>query len=370
MTFLLLLLLAAPSPSPAPSPFGQRAFEAAVQREAGGDWAGAAADLEKLARAQPDDAFADDALFESAVIAEERLSDPARAQRLYEEVATRYPQSRLARRARSRADFLKSSLRTGEAPLAEYQRILSDGGRDPRAAVAAMEKLLAAHPDFALADRALYWLGARDLELGREAEGVQRFLELERRFPSSEWARRSEKARADLLLKRGRTGDARLLYQQLSGSPDPIARAGGVEGLAQVRAARVRRVLIAVALVYVALFLGFHLFVAGGWRRLRKPPLELLYYLPVAGLFALAGATENASIGWATGSIAVGGALITWVVGAGTAQRLERGPIGWPARVARALALALAVLAVAYVAIEWAGLRDLVVETLRAGPER
>jgi TolA-binding protein len=360
----LWLLLATPSPSPPPTALGQRAFEAAIQREASGDWAGASADLEALARRLPDDSFADDALFEAAVLAEERLSDPARAAQLYEEVATKYPQSRLARRARTRSDFLASSLRTGAGPLAEYQRIQAEGARDPKGAVAAMEKLLREHPEFALADRALYWLGARLLEQGRDAEGTERLLQVEQRFPSSEWALRAKKARADRLLQRGKKAEARDLYQALSRASDPIARAAGSEGLAAVHTSVVRGTLATVAFVYLVVFVGFH--VATGRRRLWRAPAELLYYLPVATLFAAAGITENSSIAWATGSIAVGGAVITWVTGASTPTRA----VGWPERAARALALALAVLAIAWVAIQWTGLTDLVIETFRSGAER
>ena len=365
----IALLAALPSPSPSsPSYAGaeQHAFDAAIQRETLGQWAGAADDLEKLARDKPSSSFADDALFEAAVLCEERLSNPSRAQRLYQEVATRYPQSRLARRARARADFLALSLRSGEAPLMEYQRILSEGARDPRGAATAMERLLAEHPDFSLTDRALFWLASRDVEIGRELEAARRFVELEKRFPSSEWARRSYKSRADLLLKEGRTDDARALYQTLSQSSDAIAHSGGMEGLAAVHTAVVRRALVISSLLYLTLFVACHLLIGGGWRRMRRIPTELVFYLPVAALFALAGASENPAIGRATGGIAVGGALITWVTAAGTAEKDAR----WAARVARALALAAAVLALAFVAVQWAGLSDLVIETMRAGPER
>jgi outer membrane protein assembly factor BamD (BamD/ComL family) len=360
MMLLLMLLLAVPSPSPG----GQLAFEAAIKREAAGDYAGAAADLEKLARQHPDDSFADDALFEAALLAEERLGDPARAARLYGEVAKNYPQSRLARRARTRVEYYASGLRTGEAPLAEFQRLMSQGTRDPVAAVADMKKLLAQHPDFVFADHALYWLGSRLVEQGGEAEGVQKFLELERRFPSSEWTLRAKKARADLLLKNGHGAEARRLYEELARSPDSIARAAGTEGLGAVETRLWRRWLAGVGLTYLALFLGFHLW--AGRRRLRRAPTELLYYLPVAALFTLAGATENRAIGWATGGIAFGGAIITWVAGVATPERRVR----WPERLLRALALALAVFALAFLAIQWAGLTDLVMETMRAGPER
>ena len=141
-------------------PPAQARFDAATQLEARGQFAPAADALEKLGHERADDSFAPDALYEAAVVSEERLADPARAARLYDEVATRYPSSRLSRRARTRADFLKSSLTTGAGPLAEYESIMN--GLDPRdkpAAISRMEQLLAQHPDFSLADRALFWLG-------------------------------------------------------------------------------------------------------------------------------------------------------------------------------------------------------------------
>jgi hypothetical protein len=208
-------------------------------------------------------------------------------------------------------------------------------------------------------------LGARLVEAGRLDEGMQRYHEVETRFPRSEWALRSKKARADVLLRRGRAAEARVLYEELQRSADPIARAGGNEGIAAVGATRLRGVLITLALIWIALFVAFHGYT--GRRHLRPVPVELLYYLPVAGLFALAGATENASIAWATGGLAGGGALITWAAAAGTRARDAMASLE---RVARALALMLAVLAVAYVVIQWSGLSDLVVETFKAGPER
>jgi hypothetical protein len=346
----------------------QRTVDAAIQREAAGDYAGAAAALEKLAREAPDDPFADDALFEAAVLAEERLADPARAARLYDEVATKYAQSRLSRRARARADFLTASLRSGAGPLTEFQRLTQSGAQPPD--TAGMERLLAAHPDFALADRALYWLGARYLEAHREPDGVARLLELERRFPSSEWAPRAKKARAELLLKQRHPLEARRLFAELAASSSPMVRAAGREGLGDVRAALVRGALAAAALAYLVAFALLHLVRLGGMGRLRQVPTEVLYYLPVAALFVVAGATENAAIGWATAAIAVGGAAVIWLGAALTARRLERGPVPTVGRLARSAATALAVLAVAYLAVQSTGLTDLVVETLRAGPER
>ncbi len=126
----------------------QQRFEAGTALEAKGQFSAAAAALEQLGHELPNDSFAPDALFEAAVVAESRLSDPVRARRLYAEVATRYPSSRLSRRASTRADFLARSLTTGEEPLREYDDILAGAAARPRAeSRARMEALLTKWPD-------------------------------------------------------------------------------------------------------------------------------------------------------------------------------------------------------------------------------
>src|SRR5262249_27027877 len=152
-------------------------------------------------------------------------------------------------------------------------------------------KLLAAHPDFPLADRALYWLGTTYAAERRPAEAEARFLAIETRFPSSEWAARAKKARGDLYLRRGHPYQARAIFAELAESPDPIARAAGREGLAAVSSALRRWVAFAASLLYLLGFVGAHLFRLRG-RSLRAPS-ELIYFGPVAALFVLAGATEN-----------------------------------------------------------------------------
>jgi tetratricopeptide (TPR) repeat protein len=354
----------------APVSPGQGEFEAATQLEAKGDYAAAADALEKLGRARPDDPFADDALFEAALISEEHLSDPTRAARLYEKVAHDYPSSRLARRARARADFLSMSLKTGEAPLREYQDILNGFARRPHAeSLARMEKLLAEHPGFALADRALYWLGATWLDERRPDLAVRNFLAVEERFPNGEWAARAKKARADLLLRTGHPLEARRLYDQLGTSSDLLARAAGREGVAQVRSSIRRAIVWWLAVAYVIAFLLLH---ARTLARLRawRVPTELWFYLPVAGLFVIAGVTENLSILIATGTIAVGGGLIVWASCGVTAAELDRGTLTLRTRLGRVAAAAAAVLCVMYVAVQSTGLTDLMIETLRSGPER
>ena len=349
----------------------QQRFEAATALEAKGQFADAAAALETLGHEKPADSFAPDALFEAAVVSEERLADPARARRLYEEVATKCPSSRLSRRARTRADFLARSLTTGEEPLRAYDDILAGAANRPRAeSRARMEALLAKWPTFALTDRALFWLGQRLAEERRWDEAMTRFAELERRFPSSEWALRAKKARADILLGRGHPFRARAIYRELVAAADPVARSAGHEGLSDSVSWILRAIGVVVCIVYLLGFAWLHLRAVMPRARLRRVPLELLYYVPVAVLFVAAAITENRAIGLATSGIAVGGAALVWVTSLGFAARLDRGPMSAAARIGRVAAVAFAVGALVFLAVQATGLTDIVIETFRSGPER
>jgi TolA-binding protein len=353
----------------APAATGQARFDAATQLEARGQFRDAADALEKLGHDAPADSFAADALYEAAVVREERLADPARAATLYEEVATRYPQSRLARRARTRADFLRASLTTGEAPLREYESIMNGvGERDKRPSIARMEQLLAEHPDFALADRALFWLANSYAQRRDDKHALALYERLESQFPTSEWAERARKAHGDLLLAHGHPFAARALYRQLAESPDPLARSAAREGLADARSYLARAIVSIVAALFLLGFVGLNLRAAR--KTLRIPPFEAFYYIPVAGVFVVAAATENRMIGWATSAIAVGGALIVWLSASASSARLARGPMSMRERLWRAALCALAVLALTWLAIALTGLADIVVETFRTGPER
>jgi outer membrane protein assembly factor BamD (BamD/ComL family) len=349
----------------------QERFAAATTLEAKGQFSAAADALERLGRELPADSFAPDALFEAAVVSEERLSDPARARRLYDEVATHYPSSRLSRRARTRADFLARSLTTGEEPLRAYDEILGGAANRPRAeSRARMEALLRRWPDFALADRALFWLGQRLAEEHRWDEAAARFSEIERRFASSEWALRAKKARADLLLSRGHPFAARVLYRELISAGDPVARSAGQEGLADSVSFIARAIAVVLCIVYLVGFASLQLRAVRPRARLRRVPLELLYYAPVAVVFVAAALTENRAIGLATAGIAVGGAALVWLTSLGFAARLERAPMSPMARAGRAVAIFVAVGAIVFLAVQATGLTDIVIETFRAGPER
>ncbi|HWE27293.1 MAG TPA: hypothetical protein VHB97_04785, partial [Polyangia bacterium] len=220
------------------------------------------------------------------------------------------------------------------------------------------------------ADRALFWLGQAYLDAHDEPRANGSFVACETRFATSEFAPRCKKARADLLLGHGHPFAARALYRDLAALPDPLARSAGAEGLADSQLWLMRTVGVAGASVYLVVFFALLLLAIRPLGRLNTMPTELLYYGPVALLFVLAALTENRLIGIATAILAVGGGVIVWLSAVAFAARLERGPMGRGERWRRAITLVVAVVSLMFLAVQVTGLTDVVVETLKWGPER
>lgn len=328
--------------------------------------------LEQLADAAPQGEDAADALHEAAQLAEERLAEPARALALYERLLERYPNHRLALRARARRDFLAAGLRSGASPLTEYQDILQGYAARPRAdSVARMERLLAAHPDFALADRARLWLAENALQADDPATAERHYRDVEAHAPGTATAREATLGRAAALLAQGRPLAAHHLYRALLNAPEPAIRAAADRGRATAEQQLLLHAGFIVALLYLLAYLGAQLWAGRGG--LWPPPLELKFYLPVAGLFLLAALPARDSVLPALALIATGGGLVTWLAGAADRRAILQGadrtstPYGV---VLRLIAMALAVLALAYAALHATHLVDFLIETLRYGPDR
>jgi hypothetical protein len=209
-------------------------------------------------------------------------------------------------------------------------------------------------------------MGTTEAEQQHDDRAMARFLEVEQRFPTSEWASRAKKARADILLRTGHPEEARRVYEELGRSTDLLARAASHEGLTAVRATLLRVIVLWLAIAYFALFLIANVVIL---RRLHAGfavPTEVWFYLPVALVFVAAAATENGAIALATAGIALGGGVVVWLVCA----LLRARPGHWPARISELAASTLAIISVMYIAVQATGLTDLMIETLRSGPER
>jgi TolA-binding protein len=347
------------------------AFEAALELGTR-DPAAAIQALEQLAAADPAGDDAADALHEAAQLAEQRLAEPDRALALYQRLLERYPNHRLALRARARRDFLAAGLRSGVSPLAEYQDILQGYATRPRAtSVARMERLIAAHPGFALAARALLWLGENALQAGEHDTAERHYRDVQERWPGTAVAREAALGQATTSLAAGRPLKARRLYQTLLSTPESAVRAAASRGLTTAEHQLARQIGFFVALFYFFGYLGAQLWIARGG--LWPLPLEFKFYLPVAVLFVLASLSARDSVLPALALIAGGGALVTWFAGAASRRALRQGASRTTAlrsAVLRLIATVLAVLGLVYAALHATNLVDFLIETLRYGPER
>jgi len=321
--------------------------------------------------ADGDDAFADDALAELARVDEEQLADPVAALAAWEELVRRFPQSRLAVKAEKRAGALREALGPGGAAapaVAEWQKILNAFGSVPHAeSLARAEALLAAHPDFGGAPQVAYWIGTVLEQDGDPAAALARWREVATRWPTSEWAARAQRRIGDILLGRGAIDGAEAAYRA----------AGSADGLARIARERFRERLAAGAwalLVLLAVGAAVEARRLAGSTRgaaalLARPPAEALYLLPVAAIIVGAGLTENWAIGHALVFICAGGLVVAWLSGALLEGARSRGPVGWRRVATHVLAATLAIAAICYISVTRERLADMLVETIRFGPD-
>ncbi len=337
-------------------------FAAAIALEESARFADAASALERFARERPASTLAPDALMEAADLSESRLFDPARALTSYSLVVTSYPQSRLAGRAATRKAELERMLgdpRTDAASLGAFTRLLGEAADPPVPAVREqVAHFLVEHPGFPLATRGQLWLARAAEQAGDLDEALRRY-ELAA-DGSDGLAARALYGKARLLLKRGRLREAEAAYEALARFSDPVSLRERTQGRSALRSARIRRGLRIASLAVLILFLltqlrGFR------WRPI---PIEVRFLAPIAALFVLAGAFQQRASARAIALIAVGGLAITWL-SAGRA----RGSMAMTERLVRALAAALAVAALSYLAVVENRLGEVVLETLRSGPE-
>lgn len=331
-----------------------RPFDPATATETAAAWV-------RLAERFPSTSVAPDALFLAAQQYEETLSRPEEALKLYQRLVERYPDSRLYKRAKTRAEQLVGNLRSGEKQYAAFLQIVKTTEAHSVARKERLEKLLSETPDFARADQVLYLL--LDGALRRDdATGEARYAVLVGRFPDSDFAAQGHKAYAEFLLRRGDFGRARQVFEALSRHKAPLWRETAQAGLRAVSKAKTRRETVQVA----GAVLGMALLALGvrHRRHLWPPPWEFFYYAPV-GLFLLlvSSLAQGRVFVRALSMWVLCGSLLVWLFAAASRTRAPRSLL-WGLVWRGVLSVLLC-----YWVVEQNGLWDFVVETLRNGPE-
>jgi tetratricopeptide (TPR) repeat protein len=335
----------------------------------------------EIVERSPEDPFADDALAELAKVYEEKLGRPADALAAYERLLADYPQSRLAARARSRAEFLRGAMGTGgkdAAAVAELNDILFNAPRLGRDEVyRRLRALHEAHPDFAEAPRVAYRLGVMAQEVADYDEAERWFESIAARAPRGDWGARAVKALGDLAMLRREWDEAATWYRRLPalGAQYELNAREALDRLAieRARAGRAKLSWIALALFPIAMLVWLWRDTRGlraMGRALVKPPAEALFFIPVAVLFAAAAMTEHAALGHAIELIVGGGLVVTWLSGAVLEAARRAGKATRLRIVAHVLTVALSVAALCYVAVTRERLLDMLAETIEFGAQR
>lgn len=318
-----------------------------------------------------------DTLFAAARACEDRLHDPARALALYERLLRELPHARVTIAAERRAAMLRASVGArGEhaREATELEHLIASADALPPDAVIERAARLAAATWDGAPDAAL-WLAEYERRLKRFASAQERYAQVVARWPGTPQAIAAIRGGAGNAIDHGSWDLAEELTHQLPSATlgDRILR----EDL--FAAARRGRLL---SRLYLAAWFAVALVAAGllgslaeaslrGGRRwpALRPPLEVWFLVPLAALLLAVAHLARPAIAPTVTTITLGGLALAWL--SGTTLDLLRARAR-PVRLRAALHVvgcAVAVLALCYISVTRNELIELLVETIRSGPE-
>jgi hypothetical protein len=212
------------------------------------------------------------------------------------------------------------------------------------------------------------WLAEWLRRHGRFDEAQARYARVIARWPSSREAVIARRGAAGAAVDARDWDRAEALARALpiADEADRLTRA---ELLHRAAMGRLRaRLHVAAWIVLVLAFAGLAGSLAWAARRARRwswrPPIEVIYGAPIAAVLVLASFTAHRAIGPAVTRISLAGLALAWLSGAALELRPGRGRA-----VLHVIACMAGVLAVAYIALTHDGLIDMLIETVRFGPD-
>jgi len=321
-----------------------------------------------------------DVVFAAGRACEDKLGDPGRAVAIYDRIVAEHPTARVATAATRRATALREQIGPhGEtaALAAELAQLIAHADAQPAAAVIQRAERLAtaAWPG---APVAALWLADWLRRSGQLAEAQAHYAGVAARWPALPEARAAVRGGAGCALDAHDWALAETLANRLP-LADPVDRIAREDLLAAAARGRRRDRWYAAAWIAIA---GAFASLLGSlaeavlrspagtrWAALR-PPIEVVFLAPVALVLVGVAFTAHRLIAPAVVTISAGGVALTWLSGA-TIERLRAR--GRPRRLrslGHVLACLAGVAALAYVALTHGGLIELLIETVRFGPER
>jgi hypothetical protein len=282
---------------------------------------------------------------------------------------------------RARAALARLAATTGggrwDAVARAHDRLLAEAiaGGDPRAALAALEELVRANPAYPRATTLRIAVG-RGWE--REGHGGRALAQLRAALAGAPVAERSraglELARA--LIRQRHLDEAAAVLAALEAGPGADRAAIGNVRATLVTAERrayLRGALWIVLAALAALAAAVLRRDAGSWRaaarRLARPPVEVVFLVPIGAVLAVVAYTGNPLVADAVAAIFGVGIAVAWISGALLeAARARRGAVGAPRALLQAALAVTAVAGAAYLAVDRDRMIDLIVETWEHGP--
>ncbi len=349
-----------------------RAFREATQRAVAGD-AGAIAAFEALGAERPVTQWTQHAWAEVARLAE-RTGDLPRARRALDQVITLGTDQALVERARVAQAGLAAQTAGGQwdAVAVEHDRLVEviRGGSDPRAALGELEALVRANPRYprtALARRAI----ARGWEEEGDRDRAMTWL---REDAVADLGLRMHLDLARMLVRDGALDEAEAVVRSASVRPgaDVPAFRDVLASIEEAERRRWRRAGLWAVLGLLALGAAGSLRrTTGSWkvaaRRFVRPPIEVVFLVPVAVLVIVVAETGNPLVARAVRSIVIAGVLVAWISGTLLDAVRARGSLGIARTAVQAVLAVLAVAITAYLALDRDRVVELLLETWRGG---
>ncbi len=316
-------------------------------------------------------------LFRAARACEDTLADPKRAFALYDRVARDHASSRIATAAERRLGVLRAQL--GESNeyaenAAELARLVAEADTLQTAEVERRAAILIAAPWPGAPDAGL-WVAEWLRRNGRFADAQIRYAEVATRWPDTAAAQMAIRGGAGNALDGHDWDLAEKLATQLP-SVEEVDRV--VRDDLLLLAARGRQIDRWYVRAWIIAALGLLGLIGslveasrrGGYRRPHlRPPIEVLFLAPVAAVMIGIALTTHQLIAPAVLILSIGGLLFAWLSGAALDTLRARGREVRRRAVLHVAICFLAVAALLYVSLVRDNLLELVIETVRFGPE-
>lgn len=309
-----------------------------------------------------------DTLYAAGRAAEDKLVDPARALALYERLLHDDPDSDAARKAERRAVILRAELGPGDAyreQATAFAKLVAEADRTGDV-VARAEQLAA--QDWPGAPATMLWLAEWQRRQGAFAQAEAAYLSVVQRWPASREAVLAKLGAAGAAIDGKQWARAEALVAELPQQTETDEMTRDELGK-RIRRGRSRERFAVISWVALAaVFLGLAGSLAYAARKAKRfslrPPIEVIYVAPVAAVLVAASFTAHRAIGPAVAWISGVGLLLAWLSGA--ALELARGR---SRSVVHVVACVIGVAAAGYLALTHDGLIDMLVETVRFGPD-